>query len=112
MADKQVGYLFRTNSAVELLTPKKTKLQYEELRAGVGGYIQMVELKGGVAWVNEEGLYLDPTPNWKATRIIVANMKYDYGDKFVGNIIIIPYKTWKGEDLSKLLYNVGVLKFT
>lgn len=41
----------------------------EELQAAVGGYIELVRVKGGELWVNEDGLSLQLPPNPAASLI-------------------------------------------
>lgn len=84
------GTIIKTTGQVELATPRNgTDFCLEELQEIVGGYIEIVHLKGGrYMVVNENGLMLGLPDNPAAGLIVMLEGEYPDNGNIVGNVLI------------------------
>ena len=61
--------ILHVDGSREDFTPTGERPSLEELQKIVGGMIELVRVKGGQLWVNEEGLLLSLPLNLQASRI-------------------------------------------
>lgn len=94
--------VLRTDETHELID---LPTDYREIGQLVGGWLELVNVRGGFLYVNEEGKLENLTPNLKATRFCHAREAIRANDCIVGNVVLVGVLDAKGEhkDVDKAL---------
>jgi hypothetical protein len=85
--------IYKPDGTETEVTPKDKSFTLDELKEIVGGWIEVVALKGSYMVVNEEGKLMGLPFNLRATTI--ARQHLNNGDFIVGTVIIVPFELWE-----------------
>ncbi len=81
--------IYRTNGTTESVTPENgTDFELRELQLIVGGYIEILNLRGGkIMVINEEGKLDGLQQNRLATKLLYVSYPYS-NDFIVGDVLV------------------------
>lgn len=82
------------------LVHEPNPIQYDDMRACVGGWLEAVYLDGAVAYVNEEGKLEGLRHNQRATNLAHAHDAIAGDDWIAGNMLIMGQWDDEGENTS------------